>query len=44
LATTPINRYLQTEKKTMSRKIGYIDESGDKSIRFEKKGVTTFLL
>lgn len=25
-------------------KIGYIDESGDKSIHFEKKGVTTFFI
>ncbi|MHB1105929.1 MAG: DUF3800 domain-containing protein [Lutibacter sp.] len=28
----------------MSRKIGYIDESGDKSIHFEKEGVTTFFI
>lgn len=28
----------------MSRKIGYIDESGDKSIHFEKDGVTTFFI
>ncbi|WP_298502795.1 DUF3800 domain-containing protein [uncultured Maribacter sp.] len=28
----------------MSRKIGFIDESGDKSIHFEKKGVTTFFI
>ncbi|WP_166961336.1 DUF3800 domain-containing protein [Yeosuana marina] len=28
----------------MSKKIGYIDESGDKSIHFEKDGVTTFFI
>ena len=28
----------------MSRKIGYIDEFGDKSIHFEKEGVTTFFI
>ncbi len=28
----------------MSRKIGYIDESGDKSIHFEKSGVTTYFI
>lgn len=28
----------------MSKKIGYIDESGDKSIHFEKEGVTTFFI
>ena len=28
----------------MSKKIGYIDESGDKSIHYEKGGVTTFFI
>ncbi len=28
----------------MSKKIGYIDESGDKSLRFEKGGVSTFFI
>lgn len=28
----------------MSKKIGYIDEFGDKSIHFEKEGVTTFFI
>ncbi|MDX1364040.1 MAG: hypothetical protein R3243_07470, partial [Arenibacter latericius] len=28
----------------MSKKIGYIDEFGDKSIHFEKDGVTTFFI
>ena len=28
----------------MSRKIGFIDESGDKSIHFEKNGVTTYFI
>lgn len=28
----------------MSKKIGYIDESGDKSIHFEKEGVTTYFI
>jgi len=28
----------------LSKKIGYIDESGDKSIHFEKEGVTTFFI
>lgn len=28
----------------MSKKIGYIDESGDKSIHFKKGGVTTFFI
>ena len=34
----------QAEQRTMKKKIGFIDESGNKNIHFEKDGVSTFFV